>query len=249
MRTFVHFVPIATSVFSLWFGSVLLRRYRQRGGLHHLWWAIGVFAYAAGTLTESITTLFGWQEPVFRAWYISGALLGGFPLAQGTVYLLMARKKADRLTAAMLSVVAVAALFVLLTPIDARLAEPHRLSGRVMEWTWVRAFSPFVNLYAVTFLVGGAVYSALKYRKTAGMSDRVIGNWLIAFGALLPGIGGSATRFGRVEVLYVTELIGILLIYLGYRFNVRPGPTDTPARDARLIGSRFPGLTAEPGPE
>jgi len=45
--------------------------------------------YGVGTLTESITTLFGWSEWVFRAWYISGALLGGAPLAQGTVYLLM----------------------------------------------------------------------------------------------------------------------------------------------------------------
>ena len=36
-------------------------------------------------------------------------------------------------------------------------------------------------------------------------------------GALLPGIGGTFTRFGHVEVLYVTELIGIVLIYVGYR--------------------------------
>jgi hypothetical protein len=235
MRSFVHFIPIATSVFSLWFGSVLMRRYRERGGMHHLWWGIGAFAFAAGTITEALTTLIGWQEPVFRAWYISGALLGGFPLAQGTVYLLMDRAKANRLTVIVLTVAAVAATFVLLTPIDTTVVETHRLSGRVMEWSWVRAFSPFINLYAVTFLVGGAVYSALKYRKVQGMSHRVIGNWLIALGALLPGIGGSATRFGQVEVLYVTELIGILLIYAGYRFNVGPArraagaPQEAPA--------------------
>jgi hypothetical protein len=34
-----------------------------------------------GTLTESLTTLLGWQEPIFRAWYVSGALLGAAPLA------------------------------------------------------------------------------------------------------------------------------------------------------------------------
>jgi hypothetical protein len=209
MRSFVHFIPIATSVFSLWFGSVLMRRYRERGGMHHLWWGIGAFAFAAGTITEALTTLIGWQEPVFRAWYISGALLGGFPLAQGTVYLLMDRAKANRLTVIVLTVAAVAATFVLLTPIDTTVVETHRLSGRVMEWSWVRAFSPFINLYAVTFLVGGAVYSALKYRKVQ--------------------------RFGQVEVLYVTELIGILLIYAGYRFNVGPArraagaPQEAPA--------------------
>ncbi len=228
MRSFVHFIPIITSIFSIWFGTLLFRRYRELGGMHLLWWAIGVFAFAAGTITESLTTLIGWQEPLFRAWYISGALFGGFPLAQGTVYLLLDRKKADRLTAIVLSVAVVAATCVLLTPIDMSLVETHRLSGRVMEWTWVRAFSPFINLYAVIFLVGGAVYSALKYRKSPGMSHRVIGNWLIAIGALLPGIGGSFTRFGHVEVLYVTELVGIVLIYFGYRFNVGGGRAPAP---------------------
>jgi hypothetical protein len=228
MRSFVHFIPIITSIFSIWFGTLLFRRYRELGGMHLLWWAIGVFAFAAGTITESLTTLIGWQEPLFRAWYISGALFGGFPLAQGTVYLLLDRKKADRLTAMVLSVAVVAATCVLLTPIDMSLVETHRLSGRVMEWTWVRAFSPFINLYAVIFLVGGAVYSALKYRKSPGMSHRVIGNWLIAIGALLPGIGGSFTRFGHVEVLYVTELVGIVLIYFGYRFNVGGGKAPAP---------------------
>ena len=125
MRSLVHFIPIVTSVFAIWFGSVLARRYRERGGLHHLWWAIGVFAYAAGTITESLTTLIGWHEPVFRAWYISGALLGGFPLAQGTVYLLFSRKTADRLTVIVLSVVAVAATCVLLTPIEMSQVEPY----------------------------------------------------------------------------------------------------------------------------
>ena len=45
---------------------------------------------------------------------------------------------------------------------------------------------------------------------------------LIAIGALLPGIGGPFTRFGHTEVLYVTELIGLLFIYAGFRFNTAP---------------------------
>lgn len=223
MRTFVHYIPIATSIFSLGFSWVLFRRWRARGGLHLFWWGLGALMYGVGTITESLTTLLGWQEPVFRAWYISGALLGGAPLAQGTVHLLLSRKTADRLTAVLLAVVAIAATCVLLTPIDMSLVEPHRLTGAVMEWSWVRAFSPFINLYAAAFLIGGAILSAVRYRKIEGMENRVIGNWLIAVGALLPGIGGTFTRFGHVEVLYVTEFIGILLIYAGFRFNVSTG--------------------------
>lgn len=223
MRTFVHYIPIATSVFSLVFSFLLYRRWKEKGGAHLAWWSFGVLMYGVGTITESITTLFGWQEPVFRAWYISGALLGGAPLAQGTVYLLLSRRVANRLTAILVAVVATAATFVLLTPIDYTVVEAHRLTGAVMEWNRVRLFSPFINLYAATFLIGGAILSAVRYRKIAGMENRVIGNVLIALGALLPGIGGTFTRFGHVEVLYVTEFVGILLIYAGYRFNIKTG--------------------------
>lgn len=222
MRTAVHYIPIVTSIVALAFAPVLYRRWRERGGAHLAWWAAGVLLYGVGTITESLTTLFGWSEPVFRAWYISGALLGGAPLAQGTVYLLMKRRTANILSAVLITAVAVAATCVLLTPIDYALVEPHRLTGAVMEWRWVRAFSPFINLYAATFLIGGAVYSAFRFRGDAARRNKYIGNIYIAVGALLPGIGGTFTRFGHTEVLYVTELIGLLLIYAGFRYNTRP---------------------------
>ena len=232
MRQPVHFIPIATTVIAFAFAWVILQRWRQRrSGPHLLWWAAGVSMYGLGTATEAAVTLFGWSAPVFRVWYISGALLGGAPLAQGTVYLLFSRRTANRLTMILLPLILVAATCVLLTPIDYAAVEPHRLTGRVMEWQWVRAFSPFINTYAFIFLVGGAFVSALRYRKRADSYHRFIGNLLIAIGALLPGIGGGATRFGHVEVLYVTEFFGIILIWLGYWWNVRvPMPKAGTAR-------------------
>lgn len=223
--TAIHYIPILTTVAAAAFATVVLRRYRARGGTHLLWWGIGMVTYGLGTLTESLTTLLGWREAVFRTWYVTGALLGGAPLAQGTVYLLMNRRVADRLTALVGAVVLVATICVLLSPVDRSLVEGVRLSGRVFEWQWVRAFSPFINLYAAVFLIGGAAWSAARYRKLAGGARRAQGNALIAVGALLPGIGGSFTRFGHVEVLYVTEFVGLLLIYAGYRLN-----TTSPAR-------------------
>jgi hypothetical protein len=225
----VHYIPIVTTVMALCFSVVMFRRYAdRRSGPHLLWWAGGILLYGVGTFTEASVTVFGWSEPLFRAWYISGALLGGAPLAQGTVYLLMRRRTANILAAALLVWVAVAAVFVLLTPIDYGLVEAHRLSGRVMEWSWVRLFSPLINTYAAVFLIGGAVYSALRFRRYPATRHRFVGNVLIAVGALLPGIGGTATRMGHVEVLYVTELIGLTLIWLGYRWNVRvPAPASS----------------------
>ncbi len=235
-RSLVHFLPILTTLVSVPFAIVLFQRYRDRGGLHLLWWGIGVTMYGVGTLTESLTTLLGWDPLVFRFWYVSGALLGGAPLAQGTVYLLLSRRWADRFTVLLVTAVAVAATMVFLSPLNLALVEPYRLSGRVLEWTWVRLFSPFINLYAVFFLIGGALWAAYKYarRREPGGGGRVLGNLLIAVGAILPGIGGTFTRFGHVEVLYVTELLGLLLLYAGYRANVGSA---APAVHPNLVGS------------
>jgi len=219
----VHYLPIVTTILAVPFALEIYRRYRAHPErLHLLWWAIGIATYGVGTFTEATTTLIGWNEPTFRAWYISGALLGGAPLAQGTVYLLLGKRTAHLLTTLLIAYVAVASVFVVLSPIDYSQVEAHRLTGRVLEWQWVRAFSPVVNLYAVVFLIGGAILSALRYSADPSTRHRVYANVLIATGAILPGIGGTATRMGYVEVLYVTELVGLILTWMGYRMSVRP---------------------------
>lgn len=213
-----HYLPLISTVVAFAFTITLFKRWKQNPSARYLmWWTIGIAMYGVGTLTEALTTVFGWSEPVFRAWYISGALLGGAPLATGTVYLVMSKKNADRIATILVTYIAIASAFVLTTPIVSELVDPTRLSGKVMAWSWVRLFSPLANLYALVFLVGGAIWSAWKYWKIGDASSRVLGNIYIAVGAILPGIGGSFARAGVVEVLYVTELIGLLFIWAGFR--------------------------------
>lgn len=235
MPAFVSYIPIATTVVALLFAPVVFRRWRQRrSGPHLLWWSGGILMYGVGTFTESFTTLFGWNEWVFRSWYISGALLGGAPLAQGTVYLMFSRKLANRLSVLLVAAIAVASVVVLLSPINHDLVEAHRLTGRVMEWRHARLFSPFINLYAAVFLIGGAALSAWRFRNDRTARHRFVGNVFIAVGALLPGIGGAATRFGHTEVLYIMELLGLILIWIGYGYNVRPGARGAPEAASSL---------------
>ena len=197
------------------------------GGTHLLWWSGGVLVFGLGTFAESWITLLGWNVTIFRFWYIAGALLGGAPLAQGTVWLLLQPKTAKLLTIILILFVVTASLFVWMSPIEMDKVDLNLPSGKVFRWQWVRGFSPFLNSYAVIFLVGGAIISALRYRREmqdkssdAGIAhDRFIGNVFIAVGAILPGIGGVASRAGYTEVLYISELIGIILIWAGYWFN------------------------------
>jgi len=229
LHSAVLHLPILTTICSAVFATVLFRRYRQRGGGPHLlWWGLGMVAYGLGTMTESATTLFGWNPIVFRLWYVTGAFLGGYPLAQGSIYLLMSRRFADWSARIVTTVIAVGAILVFLSPLDPSLAEAHRLSGKVLGWQSVRMMTPFINLYSLIFLAGGAALSALRYRREPELRDRYVGNIMIACGAILPGIGGTFTRFGLVEALYVTELVGLLTIFFGYRRCIRvPAPVST----------------------
>lgn len=268
----VHYIPIATTVLSAIFFAVLVRRYIRRGrGTHLLWWAGGVFAYGLGTLLESAITLGGNSVTLNKLWYIAGALLGGYPLAQGTVYLLLKRRTAHVLTAITVPVILVLSVLVALSPVNLEMMEAHRPTGSILGWWWIRPMTPVVNGYAALFLIGGAVLSAIRYWRSAvacrtptaqrvpsqaaasdmdaatpasgqrepedgsprrnlneahTAANRAIGNALIAFGALLPGIGGGMAKAGLVEGLYVGEFLGIIFIWLGYGACVRRPPTE-----------------------
>lgn len=218
MIEFIQKIPILTTVLSGIFTYILYQHwvYKQKPS-YLFWWMTGVLCYGLGTLTEAVVGIFGWSEPVFKSWYILGALLGGFPLAQGSVYLIFKKTTADGMMYFIVAIILGAGLVVAFSPIDYTLVEPTRLTGKVLVWSKVRLVTPIVNLYAFIFLVGGAAYSAYRYSKDKIFRTRFLGNVFIALGGLLPGIGGSFTKFGYTEVLYVTELIGIILIYAGYR--------------------------------
>ena len=226
----VHYLPLVTTAVSAAFFVVLMRAALVRkSGPHLTWWAAGVFFYGLGTLIESSITLGGNSVFLTKAWYVFGALLGGYPLAQGSVWLLMKKETARRLTLMTVPILVLAAIFVVLSPVNIGLLEPHRPTGKVLEWTWVRMLTPFVNLYAAVFLIGGAVYSARKYAKERFHPERALGNVVIAVGALLPGIGGSMAKAGLVEGLYVGECVGLMLIWVGYAIIAKKKAATVPA--------------------
>jgi hypothetical protein len=236
----VSYIPVLTTLLSVFFLSRIIPHYLAKRSQYLLWWTLGVLTFGLGTLTESINAIFGWSEWNSKVWYIVGALLGGYPLAQGTIYLLMKKRFADISTVVCSTVIVVAAVCVLLSPIEIPEGFDQRLTGRVFAWQWVRAFSPLLNLYAFVFLFGGAVYSAIQYFAKDRGRPRFLGNILIAIGALLPGIGGSFTRFGYVEVLYVTELMGLTLIYFGYHMMRKDHSASLHANQQGLEGSLSP---------
>ena len=231
-QSFVHYFPIGTTIVSATFATLLFRKYFAHRSPHLFWWAFGVACYGSGTVFESLITLFGNTVLLTKLWYVTGALLGGYPLAQGSVYLSHSKKFGDRATAITLPFVVVASILVFLSPVRLEMLEATRPSGAILGWTWIRLMTPFINLYATFFLVGGAGLSAWRYFRKQHDGHRAAGNAFIALGALMPAFGGSATKAGYVEVLYVLEFLGIILIWVGDRVCSRSSSINAKLKSA-----------------
>jgi len=246
----IHYLPIATTILSIAFLALLIPRARRRRWAPHLtWWAIGVFTYGVGTALESTITLFGNTAELTKAWYIAGALLGGYPLGTGSAYLLLKRNVAHILTALTMVVIVFGTVVVILSPIRMEALEIHRPSGDVLGWAWVRLLTPFINGYAALFLVGGALWSSIRFATTGKNPKRALGTALIAVGGILPGIGGGYAKAGFVEALYVGEFVGLILIWIGYEICLRaPAPLPPSGRQAEARTSPDTPQPAEPEP-
>lgn len=236
----VHYLPILTTVFAGFFFYKIINRYLLKGGTHLLWWAIGVFTYGFGTFFEAFITLNGNTPTLNKFWYIAGAILGGYPLAQGSVYLHLKKRTANILTWITLPFIVFASICVMLSPINLSLLETFRPGGASLEWQWVRLLTPFINTYSAIFLIGSAFYSAIRFSRIENGKNRAIGNIFITVGALLPGIGGGMAKAGIVEALYIGEFIGIILIWIGYNICLKDKAVNplsneiVPARQAKI---------------
>ncbi len=220
-------IPFASSLVSFIFAFLILRRFFQRGGLHHLFWGIGMLFYGIGGFCEGYYGVLGWNPFVFRLWYLFGALLVAAWLGQGTVYMLAKRRWAN----ALMILLAIGSIYGALRVFGAELdpslmtSSLHtgsELSGHAIVTPGVRSLTPFFNLYGTVTLVGGAAYSAWLFWRKRVLLHRAIGNVLIAFGAILPAFGGFFSRIGVSSALYIFELLGALFIFAGYMRAIMP---------------------------
>jgi hypothetical protein len=96
------------------------------------------------------------------------------------------------------------------------------MSGHAIVTPGVRMLTPFFNLYGTITLVGGAAWSAYIFWRKRILLHRTIGNILIAVGAILPAFGGTFSRMGFSGALYVSELLGAVLMFVGFLRAITP---------------------------
>jgi hypothetical protein len=81
-------LPFGSSLLSFVFFLFLIDQWRERRRPYQLVWALGMLWYALSAGTEFLGGAFGWSEPLYRAWYLIGAILVAGWLGLGTILLL-----------------------------------------------------------------------------------------------------------------------------------------------------------------
>jgi hypothetical protein len=82
-------LPAATAILALAFAIALIDQWRERRQAFQLIWAIGMLFYGLGAGTEALASLGGaWTEPLYRTWYLTGAVWTAGWLGLGTAFLL-----------------------------------------------------------------------------------------------------------------------------------------------------------------
>lgn len=81
-------LPFASSMLSFLFFVLLLDQWLERRRPYQAIWAIGMLWYALSAGTEWIGGAVGWSEPLYKLWYLIGAIWVAGWLGLGTAYLL-----------------------------------------------------------------------------------------------------------------------------------------------------------------
>ena len=225
----IHVLPFISTLVVFVFAFLVLQRYRQRGGMHLLLWGIGFIMYGLGTFAEAYLA-FGYSSFILHSWYLFGAILTPAWLGQGTIYLLVRRRNVANI---LLIVLTLASLFTALHVFglptqDALYDVAKPVSGQYKE---VMARTSLTTMLLAVFaaygtlaLVGGALYSAYIFWRKRILPQRVLGNVLIAAGALSPAMGGVLVTRGLGDYLFISELLGAIIMFIGFRFATSQQP-------------------------
>jgi hypothetical protein len=212
--------PLATAVIGTIFTILLIRQYLERRGPHQLAWSIGFFIYAAAAFMEAYSEYSGgWNHIVYRIYIVMAASLVGF-LGLGVAYLILKRAIWARIY--LIYLLAATAVFLVGTfthpLVEENLVAGITVGGKGLgsSGTFPRFMSLFLNIPGTIFLLGGAIYSIIRFAPKKQYRYRVWANVLIAMGTVVIAAAGSRARAGETAGLYPAEMIGAALLLWGF---------------------------------
>jgi hypothetical protein len=232
----MHYIPYLSTLVTFIFAIAVFRRYQYKKGPHLLFWGIGLIFYGLGTLTEVVLS-FTFSPLALKMWYLSGAMLTAAWLGQGTVFLLIRKRGVASALAGVLAIVSLLAVGLILvapiTPAAGSYQVTQPISAQykdiLVRSSLITLLTILLNIYGTLTLVGGALYSAFLFWRKKVLINRLLGNIFIAAGALMPAMAGSFVKAGLVDLLYLSEFLGVVLMYVGFLQATATKPVENPA--------------------
>lgn len=240
----MNYIPILSTLVTFIFAGAVFRRYQRKRGTHLLLWGIGLVLYGLGTFTEVVLG-FTYSELGIKVWYLSGAMLTAAWLGQGTIHLLVRKRNVAPTLTVILALASLVSIYLVLSapvtaavssfdvsqPISVQYKEILTRSGPTILLTIL------LNLYGTLGLVGGALYSAYLFWRKRVLANRLMGNILIAAGALMPATAGTFVQAGLVDWLYISELLGAILMFAGFIQATASKPAEVKSTTAATVSN------------
>jgi hypothetical protein len=243
-------LPFLSSTLSFVFFLFLVDQWRDRRKPYQAIWAAGMLWYALSAGTEWIGGAFGWSEPLYRLWYLIGAIWVAGWLGLGTVYLL----GRTRFGYAFAFSLFLAGLFTFLT--QAKYDYPQSGIAPVLYFLVAMLLAAGVVILslrrsarwpalAAAAIVGGSVVSAVMVATVTLPAP----GWVvdpvthIPTGDLFPGYIRLLTPFFNITGAFALSLGAI---YSAYVFMPKRRPVRYEIRRDRGVGSFVRNLLLAP---
>jgi hypothetical protein len=212
--------PLATAILGFVYVGLLVVQYAKRRKMHQLMWAIGFLFYAVAAVMEFWSEFSGvWDPAVYRIYIVLAASLVGF-LGNGTLYLVTKKRLWGDLYLGFNLVCL--AIFLYGTE-TANLLADKLVPGIVVGGQALGASGTFPRIMSLPFnipgsllLLGGAVFSIIKFWPKKAFRYRVWANLLIIIGTLMIAGAGSMARLGISGWLYAGEMVASAILLWGF---------------------------------
>jgi hypothetical protein len=76
------------SIVSFGFAAFVFAQWRRRRQAYQLVWTVGLMLYGIGAGADALALMIGWNEGLYRTWYLAGAFGVAAYLGLGTIFLL-----------------------------------------------------------------------------------------------------------------------------------------------------------------
>lgn len=206
-------LAVAAALVALAFALSTFERWLAKRRPHELAWSIALGLFCAAAFSLAAGAALGWSPLAFRLFYVFGAVVNVPVLALGTVYLLAPRRAAHTTAVAVALVVTFGAGIVMASPLTHALPRHSLPQGSAVFGPWPRVFAAVDSGAGALVILGGAVWSAIRFRRGRMLWSNV----LIAAGTLtLSSSGLLNSVLNEMDGFVVTLAIGVTVLFAGF---------------------------------